>query len=108
MHRDSFGLANHSSAIEFQVASVASSRCTKHAILHSLALHDARQTLFRTHHCKPKVIPMLSGTHRRSFEHNNTIWHPVASNPLKVLIKENKVIYRKYKSAKFGLVSYCH
>ena len=30
------------------------------------------------------------------------------SNPLKVLIKENKVIYQKYKSAKFGLVSYCH
>ena len=29
------------------------------------------------------------------------------SNPLKVLIKENKVIYQKYKSAKFGLVSYC-
>ena len=31
-----------------------------------------------------------------------------SSNPLKVLIKENKVIYQKYKSAKFGLVSYCH
>ena len=30
------------------------------------------------------------------------------SNPLKVLIKENKVIYQMYKSAKFGLVSYCH
>ena len=30
------------------------------------------------------------------------------SNPLKVLIKENKVIYQKYKSHKFGLVSYCH
>ena len=30
------------------------------------------------------------------------------SNPLKVLLKENKVIYQKYKSAKFGLVSYCH
>ena len=30
------------------------------------------------------------------------------SNPLKVLIKENKVIYQRYKSAKFGLVSYCH
>ena len=30
------------------------------------------------------------------------------SNPLKVLIKENKVIYQKYRSAKFGLVSYCH
>ena len=30
------------------------------------------------------------------------------SNPLKALIKENKVIYQKYKSAKFGLVSYCH
>ena len=30
------------------------------------------------------------------------------SNPLKVLIKENKVIYHMYKSAKFGLVSYCH
>ena len=30
------------------------------------------------------------------------------SNPLKVLIKENKVIYQKHKSAKFGLVSYCH
>ena len=31
-----------------------------------------------------------------------------SSNPLKVLIKENKVIYQMYKSAKFGLVSYCH
>ena len=30
------------------------------------------------------------------------------SNPLKVLMKENKVIYQKCKSAKFGLVSYCH
>ena len=30
------------------------------------------------------------------------------SNPLKVLIKENKVIYQKYKSAKFGLVPDCH
>ena len=30
------------------------------------------------------------------------------SKLLKVLIKENKVIYQKYKSAKFGLVSYCH
>ena len=30
------------------------------------------------------------------------------SNLLKVLIKENKVIYQKYNSAKFGLVSYCH
>ena len=30
------------------------------------------------------------------------------SNPLKVLIKENKMIYQMYKSAKFGLVSYCH
>ena len=30
------------------------------------------------------------------------------SDPLKVLIKENNVIYQKYKSAKFGLVSYCH
>ena len=30
------------------------------------------------------------------------------SNPLKVSIKENKVIYQKYESAKFGLVSYCH
>ena len=30
------------------------------------------------------------------------------SNPLKVLIKENKVIDEKDKSAKFGLVSYCH
>ena len=27
------------------------------------------------------------------------------SNPHKVLIKENKVIYQKYKSAKFGLMS---
>ena len=27
------------------------------------------------------------------------------SNLLKVIIKENKVIYQKYKSAKFGLVS---
>ena len=31
-----------------------------------------------------------------------------SSNLLKVLIKENKVIYQMYKSAKFGLVSYCH
>ena len=30
------------------------------------------------------------------------------SYPLKVLINETKVIYQKYKSAKFGLVSYCH
>ena len=30
------------------------------------------------------------------------------SNLLKVLIKENKVTYQMYKSAKFGLVSYCH
>ena len=30
------------------------------------------------------------------------------SKPLKVLIKESKVIYQKYKSAKFGVVSYCH
>ena len=30
------------------------------------------------------------------------------SNLLKVLIKKNKVIYQVYKSAKFGLVSYCH
>ena len=30
------------------------------------------------------------------------------SYPLKVLIKENKVIYQMHKSAKIGLVSYCH
>ena len=29
-------------------------------------------------------------------------------NPLKVLTKENEVIYQKYKSAKFGVVSNCH
>ena len=34
--------------------------------------------------------------------------HGKGSNPLKVLIKENKLIYQKYKSAKFGLVTYCH
>ena len=31
-----------------------------------------------------------------------------SSNLLKVLIKENKVIYLKYESGKFGLVLYCH
>ena len=30
------------------------------------------------------------------------------SKPLKVLIKENKVIFEKDQSAKFGVVSYCH
>ena len=30
------------------------------------------------------------------------------SKPLKVLIKENKVIYQKDKSAKFGVVSHCY
>ena len=30
------------------------------------------------------------------------------SNPIKVSIKENKVIYQKYQSAKLGSVSYCH
>ena len=39
---------------------------------------------------------------------SSTLVQGKGSNQVKVLIKVNKVIDQKYKSAKFGLVSYCH
>ena len=63
----------------------------------------------RTPSAHPILTELLSGsTGCHAGLQTSRLVQGKGSNPIKVLIKKNKVIYKKYISAKFRLVSYCH